>query len=394
MMTIRFLSIPLFMLLTSLLCNGCQQEQLAPPPPPPPQVTVAPPVVQDITNYIYFTGYTVARKDIELRARVEGYLEAFSFQPGAQVRKGDLLFSIDPKPFEAKVSQGQAELETKQAERELAEATFKRKESAYKEKAVSELAVLEAKAELSKATAQVKEAEAQLITEQLQLSYTKIHAPTDGRISRNLVDVGNLVGAGGDKTLLATLVNYDPIYVYFNMDERSLMLHKNTSTDDDTEKSNAKTPVQLELIEEKDYPHKGVADYLDNQVDLSTGTIQVRAIFNNSDLFIVPGLFAKVRIPYEEVKAALLVPESAISSDQRGRYLLTVNSDNTVEYKPIEIGSLNDGLRVITKGITAEDRVVVTGIQRARPGSKVTPVQEKLKGAIQVGNLKVEESAK
>ncbi len=355
---------------------------------------MAPPLLHDITNYIYFTGYTVARKDIELRARVEGFLESFSFKPGALVTKDALLFSIDPKPFTAKVDQAQADLETRHAERDLADATFKRKESAYRDKAVSELAVLEAKAELSKATAQVKEAEAQLVTAQLDLSYTKIHAPTDGRISRNLVDIGNLVGAGGDKTLLATLVNYDPIYVYFNMDERSLMLHKNTSTDETTEDDDSKRAIQLELIEEKGYPHKGIIDYLDNTVDMSTGTIQVRATFDNKDLFIVPGLFAKVRLPYENVKAALLVPEAAISADQRGRYLLTVNSDNTVAYKPVEIGSLNDGLRVITKGITAEDRIVVKGIQRARPGSKVSPVQEKSKETIQVGKLTVEGTRK
>ncbi len=393
-MTKRSAAIPFFLLLTSLFCSGCQQEQAPPPPPPPPEVTVAPPVLQDITNYIYFTGYTEARKDIQLRARVEGYLESFSFQPGALVKKDALLFNIDPKPFTAKVAQVLAELETKQAEQDLAEATFKRKNSAYKQKAVSELAVLEAKAELSKATAQVKEAEAQLVTAQLELSYTKIHAPTDGRISRNLVDPGNLVGSGGDKTLLATLVQYDPIYVYFNMDERSLMLHKNSNTNDAAKKSDAKRSIQLELIEEKDYPHIGIIDYLDNQVDLSTGTIQVRATFDNKDLFILPGLFAKVRIPYQEVKAALLVPEVAISADQRGRYLLTVNSDNTVAYRPIEIGSLNDGLRVITKGIKAEDRVVVKGIQRARPGSKVSPVQEKPKEAIQVGKLTVEGTRK
>ena len=222
-------------------------------PPPPPEVTVASPTVQDVTNYKYFTGYTEAQKEIDLRARVEGYLDSFSFKPGSLVKKGDLLFTIDPKPFTADVAKAQAELDTRHAERKLADATLKRKESAYKQKAVSELAVLEARAEVSKAKAQMKESKATLITAQLQLSYTKVYAPEDGRISRNLVDVGNLVGAGGDKTLLATLVNYDPIYVYFNMDERSLLAFK---------KSFRKTQTQKNLKKSTRPPYSGLSSGL------------------------------------------------------------------------------------------------------------------------------------
>jgi len=337
---------------------------------------VAKPVIQNVTNYIYFTGYTEARKSVELRARVEGYLESFSFEPGALVKKGDLLFVIDPKPFEAKVAQTQANVQTRQAELDLARASLKRKESAFKEKAVSELTVLEARAQRSKAEAEVKGAEAALLDTQLELSYTTIHAPESGRISRNLVDAGNLVGAGGDKTLLATIVNYDPIYVYFNVDERSLMLYKHHNRGQNLDAATGDTPVFLALEGDEGYPHQGAADYLDNKVDLATGTIQARAVFANEDLFIMPGLFAKVRIPYQEVEDALLIPDAALSADQRGRYLLTVNDKNVVEYKPVEIGALVDGLRVITKGIAAEDRVVVKGIQRARPGSPVMPEEE------------------
>ena len=358
--------------LTGLLLSGCEEKKQE-TPPPPPEVTVASPTVQDVTNYKYFTGYTEAQKEIDLRARVEGYLDSFSFEPGSLVKKGDLLFTIDPKPFAADVAKAQAELDTRHAELKLADATLKRKESAYKQKAVSELAVLEARAEVSKAKAQVKESKAMLITAQLQLSYTKVYAPEDGRISRNLVDVGNLVGAGGDKTLLATLVNYDPIYVYFNMDERSLLAFKKSFRKAEVKNiSDSPVPVDLGLEGDSGYPYSGVGDYISNKLDLSTGTILVRALFANKDLYIMPGLFAKVRIPVSESKNALLVPEIALSSDQRGRYLLSVLNDGTVEYKSVETGALVDGLRVITKGITEEDNIIVNGIQRARPGAKVT----------------------
>ncbi len=265
-----------------------------------------------------------------------------------------------------------ANLETSKAERNLADATLKRKESAYKQKAVSELAVLEARAQLSKTKAQVKEAEANLVSAQLELSYTEIHAPVSGRISRNLVDEGNLVGAGGDKTLLATLVNYDPVHVYFNMDERTLLRFKSHLRDEG--KDISVDPVEIDLALEGDtgYPHKGMGDYLSNEMDLSTGTIVVRAKFDNKDLYIIPGLYAKIRIPISVKKDALLVPEVALSQDQRGRYLLVAGADGTVEYRSVETGPLVDGKRVIKKGLQKDDNVIVNGIQRARPGAKVT----------------------
>jgi RND family efflux transporter MFP subunit len=377
MIRLRSLIIPFALLLIPLALGGCEKEKAQPPQRRPPEVTVAKPVVRDVTNYIYFTGYTEARKSVELRARVEGYLEKFIFTPGTLVKKGDLLFEIDPKPFEAKVAQARADLQTRQAELKLAQASLKRKESAFKEKAVSELAVLEARAQSSKAQAEVKGAEAALTDSQLNLSYTKIHAPISGRISRNYVDAGNLVGAGGDKTLLATIVNYSPIYAYFNLDERSLMLYKKHNREQDSGRpANQYPKVFLGLTGDTGYPYEGQGDYLDNTVDLSTGTIQARAIFANKDLFIEPGMFARIRLPYAITKDALLVPDSAIAADQRGRYLLTVNMKNIVEYKPVEIGAVVDGLRVISKGITGEDLVVVKGIQRARPGSPVTPGRE------------------
>jgi len=375
MMILRSLT-PFILFLAAVSFSGCRQQQDKAPPPPPPGVTVARPVVQDVTNYVYFTGYTEARKSVDLLARVKGFLQSVSFRPGAVVKEGDLLFVIDPKSFVAKVEQAKAELQARRAERDLARTSLKRKENAFKQKAVSELAVLEARAQYSKSQAAVKGAEAALTNTELDLSYTRIKAPIGGRISRNYVDVGNLVG-GGEETLLATLVNYNPVYVYFNMDERSLMLYKEHNRGRElAPPSTVNVPVFLALEGDEGYPHEGVSDYLDNRVDLATGTIQVRAIFENDDLFILPGLFAKVRIPYNLEKGALLVPAAALAADQRGRYLLTVNSENIVEYKPVTTGALVDGMRVIRKGISADDRVVVKGIQRARPGSPVTPGEE------------------
>ena len=376
-MIIKRLLLPLLFLLAFILLPGCRQKQKK-PQPAPPEVTVASPVTQDVTNYIYFTGYTEARKSVDLKARVEGYLQSFNFIPGSLVKEGDLLFIIDPKPFEATVAQAEATLETRLAELQLARATLKRKESAYQEKAVSELTVLEARAQLSQARAEVKGAEAALESAKLDLSYTTIRSPLSGRISRNYVDAGNLVGAGGQQTLLANIVNYDPVYVYFNLDERSLLLYKRHNRgQQNLHSSNSNKPkVFLKLEGDTDYLYEGRGDYLDNTVDLATGTIQARAVFANKDLFILPGLFAEIRIPYSVSKNALLVPDTALASDQRGRYLLTVNQKNLVEYRPVSIGSLVNGLRVITKGISATDRVIVKGIQRARPGAPVTPVAE------------------
>ena len=357
--------------------QGCTQEKKQAPVPQPPEVTVVLPQIKDITNYAYFTGYTKAREYVELRARVEGDLEQVAFPSGGMVEKGDLLFLIDPKPYEAEVAQRLANLKTMQAEAKLAKATLKRKESSYKQRAVSELAVLEEKANVSKTEAKVMGAEAALTEAKLNLSYTKIHSPIQGRISRNLVDTGNLVGSGGDKTLLANIVNYKPIFVYFTIDESSLMRFKDHSKGVKPSRvDQARLEINLALEGEKDYSRQGLIEYIDNKVDLSTGTIMARATFENADYFILPGQYSKVRVPIQEVEDAILVPEVALSADQRGRFLLTVDGKNTVVYKSVQIGALLDGMRVITKGLDATDRVIVRGIQRARPGSTVTPTTE------------------
>ncbi len=366
-----FLSVSFFML------QGCNQDKPEVHAPPPPQVTVTQPQIKGIINYAYFTGYTKARKYIELRARVEGNLDHVSLPSGGMVEVGDLLFIIDPKPYESEVAQRIASLKTKQAEAKLAKATLKRKESSFKQRAVSELAVLEEKANVSKTEAEVMGAESAVTEARLNLSYTRIVSPIRGRISRNLVDAGNLVGSGGDKTLLANIVNYAPIFVYFNIDESSLMAFKEHNRDTKAAQiDRSRIPINLALEGEKNYSRQGFIEYIDNKVDLATGTIMARATFENTDFFILPGQYAKVRVPIGKVDNAILVPEVALSADQRGRFLLTVDNKNTVIYKPVQIGALQDGMRVITQGLDATDRVIMKGLQRARPGSAVTPMAE------------------
>lgn len=368
----------------TLLCGCKEKEPTTAHAPIPLTVTVVKPVVREVTNYIYFTGYTEGYESVEIRARVEGYLKGFYFRPGQFVRSGDLLFEIDPRELKAQLNEALANLARKKAELQLAEATYRRKESAYQERAVSELTVLEAKASLSQAEAEVKGAQASLDKANLDLSYTKIYSPVNGRISRNLVDAGNLVGAGGDKTLLATVINYDPMYVYFTMDERSLMLFKRHHADgkhDDgkREKEGALKDVDvfMALEGDKDYPYKGVGDYLENRVDKSTGTVQVRAFFENMDFFIMPGLFARIKVPYSIEKNALLIPDYALGADQRGKYLLIVDGENKVGYRPVKTGSLvKDNMRVIREGVYKDDRIIVKGIQKARPGTVVNPVTD------------------
>ncbi len=343
-------------------------------PPPPPVVTVERPSQQSVTDYEEFTGTTVAVETVELRARVEGYLQSMHFSAGANVNQGDILFVIDPRPLQARLDANTSDLAIRQAELKLAETTLKRKEGALKDKAISEVDAIEARAQRDKAAASVDAAKAAVETARLNLSYTKIHAPISGRISRNLVDVGNLVGAD-ESTLLATIIKDDPIYTYFNVSERDLLNYRKSKRNWD--RSNGEDeiiPLYMGLSNERGYPFKGRVDYLANRIDAATGTIQLRGVFPNPDHVLLPGLFARIRVPIATNQDALLVPDNALGADQQGRFVLVVNSQNMVEYRAVETGSLIQGMRVIKDGITPEDMVIVNGVQRARPGIAVTPM--------------------
>lgn len=366
--------------------SGCNSDK-GYKAPPPPSVTVEKPSSKDVTMWAEFTGNTQAFESVEIRARVEGFLQSVNFQPSTRVKKGDLLFVIEPKPYQAQLDQALGDLATQQAQLQLAEATLIRKENAFKDRAVSEVDVIQARAEKAKAQAAIKSAEASVETARINLSYTRIHSPIPGKVSRNLVDVGNLVGRN-EATLLTTVVNDDPMYCYFNISESDLLefLARKREGKDKDETREKRNRIFLGLADEKGYPHQGEIDYIDNKVDTQTGTIQVRGRFPNSNGALIDGLFARVRLPVGWVKNALLVPEAALGADQGGRYLLVVNSKDMVEYRKVELGPLEGEKRVVLKGVKADDRVIIKGLQRVRAGIKVTamtPEEEKAQAKAQ-----------
>ncbi len=356
--------------------SGCQPSQEFVEPPPPP-VMVVKPLQQNVTIYHEFTGTTEAIESVEIRARVEGFLDSIHFRPAEDVVQGELLFVIEQEPYKAALDRAKATLQSRIADHRLARATAKRKEAALKSRAISKLEVLQAEAEVLTASAAIEEARADVRTAEIELSYTEIRAPISGRIGRNLVDEGNLVGGAGEQTLLTTIVRFQPMYAYFTINERDLLRYQENNR---RARGTYEPVFELGLANEKGYPHVGSLDYIDNRVDETTGTITVRGVFPNKTGRMVPGLFARIRIPDPTQIEALLVPENALGRDQRGTYVLVANSENVVEYRLLQVGAqVDDGLRIVEDGLRSEDWVIVRGIQRARPGAKVAPEQKDLK---------------
>lgn len=364
------------------LIAACEQKNTY-VEPPPPKVTVAQPLQQEVIDYLEFTGTTRAFEEVEIRARVAGFLQSMHFSPGTLVEKGDLLFVIDPREYRAAVNAAQAELDSANAQLERADTEFTRAEKLFKQQAGSEKNVVQWRGERDMARAAVTMAKAKVERARLDLGYTQVTAPIAGRIGRNLVDVGNLVGER-EPTLLTTITSYDPMYVYFNLNERDLLKVvamyreriKEKGFDPDTDADiKADISLLLGLANEEGYPHEGTLDFAESGVDPGTGTLQLRGVFPNPGKapLLYPGLFTRIRMPIAEHENALLVTERAVGADQGGRYLLAVSSENVVEKRLIRMGQLVDGLRVIEEGIRPGDWVVVNGLQRARPGAKVDP---------------------
>jgi len=343
--------------------------------PPAPEVTVSKPLVKNVTEYLKFTGTAKAIEEIDIRARVEGFLENLHFEDGAYIKKGQLLFTIDPKPYKAAVENARGRLGRHQAQLERAEREYQRNLTLFKQNAASEANVVKWKSEMEESKAAVVSAQAALDKARLDLGYCTIRSPIAGRISRRKVDVGNLVGAG-EFTLLTTIRQGSPIYAYFSINERDLLRVMKMARQEGIPADNPdKIVLELGLANETGFPHKGHLDYADSTVDPKTGTLELRGVFPNPGppYIILPGLFVRLRLPVAERENALLVTERALGLDQGGRYLLVVNNENKVEQRHVKIGALRDGMRVIEDGLKPEDSVVVKGIQRAIPGAKVTP---------------------
>lgn len=364
----------LVIVLALLACIGCGPTANTFVEPPPPEVTVSSPVEQPVTDSLELTGTTAAVESVEVRARVQGFLERIDFADGARVKAGELLFEIDPRTYQAEYDRDDAALVQARAHLTRAKSDFKRAEELLPKNAISQSDYDLTVSERDEAEAAVQVAEANLRAAKLNLDFTKVLAPISGRASRRLVDKGNLVGAS-EKTLLTTIVNDDSIYAYANMSEYDLLrLNRKYRRDPQADsKPEQRTKALLGLADETGYPHEGWIDFVDNTVDPGTGTLRVRAIFPNDKRLLIPGLFVRLCIPLE-THPGLLVPDLAVLADQSGRYVLVVNDQDVVEQRSVTAGATVDHMRVIENGLTPSDRVVVNGLQRARPGVKVKPI--------------------
>jgi len=357
---------------------GCGRNE-GPVAPPPPKVTVSQPVVREVIEWDEYTGRLEAVESVEVRARVSGYLESIHFQDGQIVKKGDLLFVIDPRPYQAELDQAEAELELAKARLKLAQDNVARAKKLLSARAISEEEADTRASDERVARATVEQAEAAVQAAKLNVEFTQVRAPITGRISRKLVTEGNLINGGTGGTLLTTIVSLDPIYCYAEADEQSFLKYTRLAQEGKRPSSRqVRNPAYLALADEMGFPHKGYIDFVDNQLDPDTGTIRGRAVFPNPDLTLTPGLFARIRIPGSGKYNAILLPDEAIGSDQSQRFVMIVNDENTAEYRKVVLGPKVNGLRIIREGLEPEDWVIVKGLQRVRPGVKVDPQREKI----------------
>jgi RND family efflux transporter MFP subunit len=355
----------------ALLVSGCKKSnQYA--PPPPPKVSVARPIAEKITRYLEATGNTAAVASVDLVARIQGFLQGISYTDGATVKTGDILFTIEPLPYQAKLQQAQAAEASAQAQFVNAQANFTRQESLQRNSVASVQNLDDARAQRDSTQASVAEAAANTKLAAINYGYTRVLAPFDGRVSAHLVSIGDLVGT--QPTKLATITQMQPMYVTFSVSEREVIRIRGAAMRaGQGPETLPSIPVEIGLQGETGYPHVGHMDYVAPTVDPSTGTLQARGVLDNADHVLLPGYFARVRVPLETGVNALLVPNVALGADQGGRYLLVVGDDHIVAQKHVTIGPLRGTLRVIESGLSPDDRVVIDGLQRATPGQPVEP---------------------
>jgi len=357
----------------ALTVLGCSRKiehdaEASPQPAAPaaPKVTVAHPVAREITETSEHTGRSRAAETVEIRPRASGHLQRIAFQDGAVVEKGQLLFTIDPRPYDAALARARAELVRAKADHALAERDHERTLSLYQSRSIAERDLDAQKSSLDQLGARMAIASAALTSAELDAEYALVRAPIRGRIGRTLVTKGNLVGPSAPEPL-AVLVSIDPIHVYVDVEEAR------ASRLAEARASGARVETQVGFADEVGYPHAGTVDFVDNRVDPATGTLQVRVVVPNADGRLTPGLFARVRLPGAARARATLVSDAAIATDQDRKLVWVIDAENKARYRAVTLGPLQDGLRVVREGVTESDRVVVRGLQRVRPGALVSP---------------------
>lgn len=368
-----FSRLPLWLALAAaLVLAGCDEPQKKQAAPPLPKITVAKPVVKPIREIDDFTGRFDAKEDVQVRSRVAGYLETIHFKDGGLIKKGDLLFTIDQRPFQAELDNASSSVEVAKTRLDLAKQEFERAERLQKSGTVAVSTLDQRRQEYLAAQAEMSGATARLRSARLNLEYTKIYSPIEGRIGRNLISVGNLVEA--NSTLLASIVSLDPIYFYFDVDERAFLAYSRLARSGQRP-SGRFTPyeVKIQLTDETEPKHTGNLDFVDNRIDRGTGTMRGRAIVANKDLFLQPGLFGRISIPGSEEYDGILVPDAAVGTDQNRRIVFVVGEGNKLTPRVIRPGPRIDGYRVVRTGLKGDETIVVKGLARVRPGMTIDP---------------------
>lgn len=373
--TIITLSTALAILTFLVSCEDNNSSQVAPQALP---VQVASPLQKSIIEYAHFTGRLEAVEMVEVKPRVSGYIKSIHFEEGEKVAKGDLLYVIDPRPFQAQVNRLKAQQKQEEAALSLAQANLKRAEKLIEGRAISQEEVDIRQSEALQAEADLAAAKAELEAAELELGFTQVIAPIYGIADRHIVTVGNLVS--GDVTELTTIVPHDPIYAYYEIDERSFLAGVRRYFDGESpgRGSNVNIPAFLGLDDEEGYPHEGVIDFAANQLDPDTATITIRALFQNENEFLTPGLFARIRVPVSQERERILIPDTAIGTDQNIKYVWVVGENNVPERRILELGPKHKGYRIVQSGLDTSDSFVVKGIQFIRPGITLDPQETEI----------------
>jgi RND family efflux transporter MFP subunit len=363
------------MVVSAALLVGCGRSGSAAQAPPPPQVSVAAVVEKRVKDWDEFTGRFQAVETVEIRPRVSGYIDKIGFKEGSLVKQGDLLFVIDPRPYQADYDRAAADLKRYKTALELARIESTRVQRLRESGAVSQEELDERTSTVAQAEANVAGAQATLESASLNLGFTRVTSPVTGRVSRAEVTRGNLVTGGNNGgTLLSSVVSMDPIYLYFDSDEQAYLRYMQMARSGErTSPREATNPVHIGLANEEGFPHAGTMDFVDNQLNPQTGTIRTRAVFANKDGLFTPGLFARVQLVGSDDYNAILIDDRAVNTDQSQKYVFLLGADNKVEYRKIKLGRVIDGLRIVREGLKPGDVIVVNGAQRVHPGLTVAP---------------------